>query len=78
MEAEFDDYRQQMETATNGDMAKELQMLRGMVQSLEEELSTSQAKHQHLMMKRSKQCRLLIDEVRRICELSCFLTVCAF
>jgi len=48
---------------TDGDVANELRLLRGMVRSLEEELSTSQAKHQRLMMKRNKQCRLLIDEV---------------
>jgi len=63
LEAEFDDYRQQMETSTDVDMAKELRMLRGVVRSLEEELTTSQAKHQRLMMKRSKQCQILIDEV---------------
>ena len=63
LEAEFRDYRQQIEMTIDTDAAQELRMLRGMVRSLEEELTTSQAKHQRLMLKRSKQCRLLIDEV---------------
>jgi len=63
LEAEFRDYRRQTELMTDGDVANELRLLRGMVRSLEEELSTSQAKHQRLMAKRNKQCRLLIDEV---------------
>ena len=63
LEAEFRDYRQQMEISADDVVAKELRMLRGMVRSLEEERQASQAKHQRLMMKRSKQCRLLIDEV---------------
>jgi len=48
---------------TDVDAANELRMLRGVVRGLEEELATSQAKHQRLMMKRTKQCRLLIEEV---------------
>ena len=65
MEAEFHHYRQQIEMTIDTDAAQELRMLRGMVQSLEEELTTSQAKHQRLMLKRSRQCRLLIDEVNK-------------
>ena len=63
MEAEFRDYRQQMEISADDVIAEELRMLRGMVRSLEEERQASQAKHQRLAMKRSTQCRLLIDEV---------------
>jgi len=65
LEAEFRDYRQQIEMTIDSDAAEELRMLRGMVRSLEEELTTSQANHQRLMLKRSKQCRLLIDEVSK-------------
>jgi len=43
-------------------------MLRGMVRSLEEERQTSQAKCQRLMMKRSQQCRLLMDEVSSVSQ----------
>ena len=68
LEAEFRDYRQQIEMSRDDTAAKELRMLRAMVRSLEEERQASQAKHQRLMMKRSKQCRLLIDEVRNICK----------
>jgi len=67
LEAEFREYRQQMEVIADGNAVRELQMLRGMVRSLEEELATSQAKHQRLMLKRSKQCRLLIEEVCHTC-----------
>jgi len=65
LDAEFRDYRQQIEMTIDSDAAEELRMLRGMVRSLEDELTASQAKHQRLMLKRSKQCRLLIDEVSK-------------
>jgi len=72
LEAEFHDYRQQIEMTIDGDAAQELRMLRGMVRSLEEELTTLQAKYQRLMLKRSKQCRLLIEEVSKhvVCNTS--------
>jgi len=64
LEAEFAEYRDQIgRQQTDADVVNELRMLRGLVRSLEEELATSQAKHQRLVMKRTKQCRLLIDEV---------------
>jgi len=65
LEAEFHEYRRQVETTTDGDVAKELRMLRNMVRSLEDDRRTSQAKYQRMMMKRGQQCRLLIDEVMK-------------
>ena len=64
LESEFRDYCQQIQTSTDDAAAKELRMLRDVVRSLEEELQTSRAKHQRLMIKRSRQCRLLMDEVK--------------
>ena len=67
LEAELSECRQQLELVQcDSGVNKELRMLRGLVRSLQEQLTASQAKHQRLMMKRSQQCRLLIDEVHDV------------
>ena len=77
LEAEFSDYRQQVQISSDDVAGQELRMLRGMVRSLEQELQTSRVKHQRLIMKRNKQCRLLLDEVLTVIICTLFRIRCS-
>ena len=63
MEAEYIDFRQQVELTADSSSKKEIRMLKTVIKNLEEELATSRLKHQRLANKRNQQYRQLVEEV---------------
>ena len=63
IEAEYDEYRRQVELANDGPVKQEIRMLKTVVKNLEEELTTTRSKNQRIANKRNQQYRQLAQEV---------------
>ena len=64
MEADFHEYRREVELTREGAAAKEVRLLRGMVKNLEEDLMKERTKNQRAASKRSQEFRQVMEEVK--------------
>jgi hypothetical protein len=63
LEAEYLDFRRQVELTSDSVATKEIRMLKTVIKNLEEELTVSKSKHQRAASKRNQQYQQLVDEV---------------
>ena len=63
IEAEFVEYKREVQLTSKGAAAKEVRILKNMVKNLEEELVEQKAKHQRSSGKIGQEYRTLVEEV---------------
>ena len=63
LEADFHEYRREVELTREGAAAKEVRLLKSMVKSLEEDLLKERTKNQRAANKRGQEYRQLLEEV---------------
>lgn len=63
LEADFHDYRREVERTREGVAVKEVRLLKAMVKNLEEDLLKERTKNQRAASKRSQEYRQMLEEV---------------